>query len=79
MSELEQLKKENAELKEKVEYYAHRVNRLEDIKWNYEAVLDQLSSDEVCEAKHNLGLDYEDFDPNCDVDYDNEEENDENN
>ena len=78
MDEIEQLRKENAELREKVEYYAHRANRLDDIRWNYEAVLDQLSSDEVAEAKHNLGFDYEDFDPDCDVDYDEEEENDEN-
>lgn len=62
-------------MREKVEYYAHRVNRLDDIRWNYESVLDQLSSDEVAEAKGRLGFDYEDFDPDCEVNYD-EEEND---
>lgn len=62
----DELKKKDEEiekLKAKVEEAYKKVNRLTDIKWNYEDVLDQLSSDEVCEAKSSLGLDYEDFDP----------------
>lgn len=61
-----ELKKKDAEieqLKAKVEEAYKKVNRLIDIKWNYESVLDLIPTDEVCEAKHELGLSYEDFDP----------------
>jgi len=50
-------------LKAKVEEAYKKVNRLIDIKWNYESILDRISSDEVAEAKGELGLDYCDFDP----------------
>ena len=50
-------------LKAKVEEAYKKVNRLIDIKWNYESILDRISSDEVAEAKSELGLDYCDFDP----------------
>lgn len=50
-------------LKAKVEEAYKKVNRLIDIKWNFESVLDLISSDEVAEAKGQLGLDYCDFDP----------------
>ena len=63
---LEELQAENKKLKAEVKRLKERNARWEDIKWNYEAILDQLSTDEVCEAKHELGLDYEDFDPDCD-------------
>ncbi len=62
----EELKKKDEEiekLKAKVEEAYKKVNRLIDIKWNYESVLDLIPTDEVCEAKHELGLSYEDFDP----------------
>lgn len=62
----EELKKKDAEiekLKAKVEEAYKKVNRLIDIKWNYESVLDLISSDEVAEAKRDLGLDYCDFNP----------------
>ena len=60
------LKKKDEEiekLKAKVEEAYKKVNRLTDIKWNYESVLDLISSDEVAEAKGQLNLDYCDFDP----------------
>ena len=61
-----EIKKKNEEiekLKAKVEEAYKKVNRLIDIKWNYESVLDFISSDEVAEAKGQLNLDYCDFDP----------------
>lgn len=61
-----EIKKKNEEiekLKAKVEAVYKQVNRLIDIKWNYESVLDLISSDEVAEAKGQLGLGYRDFDP----------------
>lgn len=60
------LKKKDEEiekLKAKVEEAYKKINRLTDIKWNYESVLDLISSDEVAEAKGQLNLDYCDFDP----------------
>lgn len=73
-----EIKKKNEEiekLKAKVEAAYKQVNRLIDIKWNYESVLDLISSDEVAEAKGQLGLDYCDFDPDYYPDQ-KEEEND---
>lgn len=60
-----EIKKKDEEiqaLKAKVEDAYKQINRLIDIKWNYESVLDLISSDEVAEAKGQLGLDYCDFD-----------------
>ena len=68
-----EIKKKNEEiekLKAKVEA-AYK----QDIKWNYESVLDLISSDEVAEAKGQLGFDYCDFDPDYYPDQ-KEEEND---
>lgn len=63
-----ELKKKDAEIEklkaEKEEAYK-KVNRLIDIKWNYESVLDLISSDAVADAKHELGLSYRDFNPDC--------------
>lgn len=73
----EELKKKDEEiekLKAKVEEAYKKVNRLIDIKWNYESVLDLISSDEVAEAKGQLNLDYRDFDPNYYPDPKEEEE-----
>ena len=73
-----EIKKKNEEiekLKAKVEEAYKKVNRLIDIKWNYESVLDLISSDEVAEAKGQLNLDYCDFDPDYYPDQ-KEEEND---
>ena len=61
-------------LKAKVEEAYKKVNRLIDIKWNYESILDRISSDEVAEAKGELGLDYCDFDPDYYPDPKEEEE-----
>ena len=61
-------------LKAKVEEAYKKVNRLMDIKWNYESVLDLISSDEVAEAKGQLNLDYCDFDPDFYPDPKEEEE-----
>ena len=71
------LKKKDEEiekLKAKVEEAYKKVNRLTDIKWNYESVLDLISSDEVAEAKGQLNLDYCDFDPDIYPDPKEEEE-----
>ena len=71
------LKKKDEEiekLKAKVEEAYKKVNRLTDIKWNYESVLDLISSDEVAEAKGQLNLDYCDFDPDFYPDPKEEEE-----
>lgn len=71
------LKKKDEEiekLKAKVEEAYKKVNRLTDIKWNYESVLDLISSDEVAEAKGQLNLDYCDFDPDYYPDPNEEEE-----
>lgn len=76
----EELKKKDAEiekLKAKVEEAYKKVNRLIDIKWNYESVLDLISSDEVAEAKGQLNLDYCDFDPDYYPDPKEEEDEDE--
>lgn len=76
----EELKKKDAEiekLKAKVEESYKKVNRLIDIKWNYESILDRISSDEVAEAKGELGLDYCDFDPDYYPDPKEEEDEDE--
>ena len=73
------LKKKDEEiekLKAKVEEAYKKINRLTDIKWNYESVLDLISSDEVAEAKGQLNLDYCDFDPDF-YPYPKEEEEDE--
>lgn len=64
-------------LKAKVEDAYKKVNRLIDIKWNYESVLDFISSDEVAEAKGQLNLDYCDFDPDYYPDPKEEEDEDE--
>lgn len=71
------LKKKDEEiekLKAKVEEAYKKINRLTDIKWNYESVLDLISSDEVAEAKGQLNLDYCDFDPDFYPDPKEEEE-----
>ena len=60
---IEELQAENKKLKAEVKRLKKRDARWNDIKWSYESILDQLSTDVVCEAKSNLGLDYEDFDP----------------
>lgn len=76
----EELKKKDEEiekLKAKVEEAYKKVNRLIDIKWNYESVLDLISSDEVAEAKGELNLDYCDFDPDYYPDPKEEEDEDE--
>ena len=58
---LEKYKDENKELKKKVKELEKKVQRWKDIKWNYESVLDLIATDEVCDAKHQLGFSYEDF------------------
>lgn len=71
------LKKRDEEiekLKAKVEEAYKKVNRLTDIKWNYESVLDFIPTDEVAEAKAQLNLDYSDFDPDFYPDPKEEEE-----
>ena len=62
-AEIEKKDQEIEKLKAKVEEAYKKINRLTDIKWNYESVLDIISSDEVAEAKEQLNLDYCDFDP----------------
>lgn len=76
IKEAEIKKKDNEieKLKAKVEEAYKKVNRLTDIKWNYESVLDLISSDEVAEAKGQLNLDYSDFDPDFYPDPKEEEE-----
>lgn len=71
------LKKRDEEiekLKAKVEEAYKKVNRLTDIKWNYESVLDFIPTDEVAEAKAQLNLYYSDFDPDFYPDPKEEEE-----
>lgn len=62
-AELKKKDEEIEKLKSKVEDAYKQINRLLDIKWNFESVLDLISSDEVAEAKHELGLSYNDFNP----------------
>lgn len=73
-AEIKKKDQEIENLKAKVEEAYKKVNRLTDIKWNYESVLDLISSDEVAEAKGQLNLDYCDFDPDFYPDPKEEEE-----
>lgn len=71
---LKKKEQEIEKLKAKVEEAYKKINRLTDIKWNYESVLDFIPTDEVAEAKAQLNLDYSDFDPDIYPDPKEEEE-----